>query len=96
MSFIVLPKNAAKDAVLVEQKAGTTTTLDDSTPIEVNVQQPVTVNSKSTDPVFTDKVLTNETDTVIILNEISKKLDVLIKYEAMLHKVNLEDFINVT
>jgi hypothetical protein len=44
MSFIILPKNTAKDAVLVEQKSGTTTKLDDSTPIEVNVQQPVDVS----------------------------------------------------
>lgn len=31
------------------------------------------------------------TDTVTILNEISKKLSILIKYEAMLHKIDLED-----
>ena len=34
---------------------------------------------------------THETDAVMILNEISRKLDVLIQYEAMLHKVNLEE-----
>lgn len=54
MAYIPLPKNAAKDAVLVEQKSGTTVKIDDSTPvsvdvddstpIEVNVQQPVIVN----------------------------------------------------
>lgn len=41
MTFIILPKNTAKDAILVEQKAGTTTVIDDSTPVEVNVQQPI-------------------------------------------------------
>lgn len=35
--------------------------------------------------------LTHETDIVTILNEISGKLSVLIKYEAMLHKVDLEE-----
>lgn len=35
--------------------------------------------------------ITHETDTVILLNEISKKLSILIKYEAMLHKVDLEE-----
>ena len=35
--------------------------------------------------------LDHETDIVIILNEISKKLSILIKYEAMLHKVDLEE-----
>ncbi|MCK5236083.1 MAG: hypothetical protein KAR06_03775 [Deltaproteobacteria bacterium] len=35
--------------------------------------------------------LTHETDIVTLLNEISGKLSILIKYEAMLHKVNLEE-----
>lgn len=35
--------------------------------------------------------LTHETDTVMVLNEISRKLSILIEYEAMLHKVKLED-----
>lgn len=35
--------------------------------------------------------LTYETDTVTMLNEISKKLSILIKYEAMLHKIDLEE-----
>lgn len=35
--------------------------------------------------------LTHETDTVTLLNEISAKLSILIKYEAMLHKVDLEE-----
>jgi len=35
--------------------------------------------------------LTHETDIVTILNEISGKLSILIKYEAMLHKVDLEE-----
>ena len=62
MAFDPLPLNAAEDAVLVEQKPGTSSTvddgglsltvdtdsgplaIDDSTPIEVNVQQPVSVD----------------------------------------------------
>ena len=35
--------------------------------------------------------LTHETDIVIQLCEISRKLSILIKYEAMLHKVDLEE-----
>jgi len=35
--------------------------------------------------------LTFEKDVVIVLNEISEKLSILIKYEAMLHKVDLEE-----
>lgn len=35
--------------------------------------------------------LTHETDIVTLLNEISGKLSILIKYEAMLHKVDLEE-----
>ena len=34
---------------------------------------------------------THETDSVILLNEISRKLSILIKYEAMLHKIDLEE-----
>jgi len=34
---------------------------------------------------------THETDTVTLLNEISRKLSILIEYESMLHKVNLEE-----
>jgi len=30
-----------------------------------------------------------ENDTVLLLNEICKKLDVLIQYQAMLHKIDL-------
>jgi len=37
--------------------------------------------------------ITHKTDVVTILNEISMKLEILIKYQAMLHKVDLtEDF----
>jgi len=35
--------------------------------------------------------LDHETDAVIILNEISRKLSILIEYESMLHKINLEE-----
>lgn len=35
--------------------------------------------------------LTFETDIVIVLNEISEKLSILIKYEALLHKIDLEE-----
>lgn len=52
MTFIILPKNTEKDAVLVEQKTGTTTTIDDSTPVEVNVQQPVAVEGSVTSKSF--------------------------------------------
>jgi len=38
-----------------------------------------------------DDPLTFETDVVIVLNEISNKLSILIKYEAMLHKIDLEE-----
>jgi len=41
-------------------------------------------------PVQTAKQ-THETDMVTVLNEISQKLSILIKYEAMLHKVDLEE-----
>ena len=34
---------------------------------------------------------THETDSVIVLNEISRKLSVLIKYNAILHKIDLEE-----
>jgi len=34
---------------------------------------------------------THETDMVTVLNEISGKLSILIKYEAMLHKIDLEE-----
>jgi hypothetical protein len=34
---------------------------------------------------------THETDSVFLLNEISRKLSILIKYESLLHKVNLEE-----
>lgn len=43
---------------------------------------PITVKSQ---------VLTHETDIVTVLNEVSRKLSVLIKYNAMLHKVDLEE-----
>lgn len=55
---------------------GVVTFIDDDNPIPVNV---VEAGTKYT------------TDTVTILNEISKKLSTLIKYEAILHKVDLED-----
>jgi len=35
--------------------------------------------------------LDHETDAIIVLNEISRKLSILIKYEAMLHKIDLEE-----
>jgi len=35
--------------------------------------------------------LTHETDSVVVLNEISRKLSVLIEYWAMFQKVNLEE-----
>jgi len=35
--------------------------------------------------------LTHETDVVTVLNEISRKLSVLIEYEGLMHKVNLEE-----
>jgi len=35
--------------------------------------------------------ITHETDIVIVLNDISRKLSILIEYEAMLHKINLEE-----
>ncbi len=35
--------------------------------------------------------LTFETDVVQLLQEISEKLSILIKYEAILHKVDLEE-----
>jgi len=35
--------------------------------------------------------LTHETDVVSVLNEISRKLSILIEYESMMHKVNLEE-----
>ena len=41
MSFIILPKNGAGTAVLVEQNKDIV--IDSSTPVEVNVQQPVNV-----------------------------------------------------
>jgi len=45
MSFIILPKNATKTAVLVEQNEPVV--INDSTPVEVNVQQPVSVDDNS-------------------------------------------------
>jgi len=38
-----------------------------------------------------EEPLTHETDAVIVLNEISRKLSVLIDYWAMFQKVNLEE-----
>jgi len=34
---------------------------------------------------------THESDVVTVLNEVSRKLSILIKYEAMLHKIDLEE-----
>ena len=94
MSFIILPKNADKTAVLVEQNKDVV--IDSSTPVEVNIQQPVDVSVNNfediTDPLPVEIAKqTHETDSVIVLNEISRKLSVLIKYESMLHKVDLEE-----
>ena len=38
-----------------------------------------------------EEPLTFETDIVRVLNDISTKLSILIKYEAMLHKIDLEE-----
>jgi len=94
MSFIILPKNSAGTAVLVEQNKDVV--IDSSTPVEVNVQQPVDVSVNNfediTDPLPMEVAKqTFETDSVIVLNKISRKLSILIKYEAMLHKVDLEE-----
>lgn len=35
--------------------------------------------------------LTYENDVVTVLDEISRKLSILIKYEAMAHKIDLEE-----
>ncbi len=48
---------------------------------------PVTIKSQ---------VLTHETDAVILLQEISDKLTVLIEYEILLHKVDLKENHNGT
>ena len=34
--------------------------------------------------------LTFETDVVTVLNELSRKLSILIEYEILMHKINLE------
>jgi len=51
-------------------------------PLPVQLQESIDIN---------EAPLTHETDIVIHLCEISKKLSILIKYEAMLHKVDLEE-----
>ena len=38
-----------------------------------------------------EEPLTHETDVVTVLNEISRKLSILIEYWAMFQKVELED-----
>ena len=48
MSLILLPLNVTKDAVLVDIN-NQPLTIDDSTPIEVNVQEPVAVSYTSSD-----------------------------------------------
>lgn len=42
-------------------------------------------------PVTLTASTTHETDSVSVLNEISRKLSILIKYESMLHKIDLEE-----
>lgn len=42
-------------------------------------------------PLPIEQVLTFESDVVTQLREISRKLSALIKYEAMLHKIDLEE-----
>lgn len=42
-----------------------------------------------TTPLPVNQVLDHETDVVTWLCEISRKLDILIEYQAILHKVNL-------
>jgi hypothetical protein len=42
-------------------------------------------------PVPVNQVLNSKTDTVIWLCEISRQLKVLIEYQALLHKVNLDE-----
>lgn len=49
---------------------------------------PVTVDDKVA---ISTIDLTHENDAVTILNEISRKLSILIQYEALLHKVDLSD-----
>lgn len=51
-------------------------------PLPVELQRAIDVNQIP---------LTHETDTVIQLCEISRKLSVLIKYQAMFHKIDLEE-----
>ena len=83
------------DSITVDTDSGPLA-IDDSTPIEVNVQQPVNVSVNNfediTDPLpIQIKKQTFETDSVIVLNEISRKLSVLIKYWAMFQKIDLEE-----
>jgi hypothetical protein len=58
-------------------------------PISPSNPLPIVVDSSTPISVQSTDVLTHETDTVIVLNEISRKLSILIEYEAMLHKINL-------
>lgn len=42
-------------------------------------------------PLPIKKIVEYDTDSVIILNKISQKLDILIKYQAMLHGIELTE-----
>jgi hypothetical protein len=61
------------------------------TPVSSSNPLPIIVDSSAPVSVQSSDVLTHETDTVTVLNEISRKLSILIEYEAMLHKINLEE-----
>ena len=54
---------------------------------QVNEDNPLPVSAV----VVETPPLTYNTDTVTVLNEISRKLSILIKYESLLHKVDLSE-----
>jgi len=83
MSFIILPKNTAKTAVLVEQNQDIV--IDSTTPVSV------TVDNQLEEPLAVEQVQNFNTDSVTVLNEISRKLSILIEYESFLHKIKLEE-----
>ena len=76
----------SKQGILISvagnQDGATPEIVTEDRPLPVQLQDAIDVNVIP---------LTFETDALQILNEISEKLSILIKYEAMLHKVDLEE-----
>lgn len=77
-----MSKQGTLISVAGNQEGATPEIVTEDRPLPVQLQEAVDVNRES---------LTFETDTVQILNEISEKLSILIKYEALLHKIDLEE-----